>query len=107
MTVFGSKVLKAYVILLWSGAVPRGGGGGAARGQLPPPPWFYFCLSAQSSVMYIDDENTPNPLWLFSPNFFFRSGENVSAHPLLGNLKTKEVGWLPNSSVLLLWETRG
>ena len=28
MTVFGSKELKAYVILLWSGAVPRGGGGG-------------------------------------------------------------------------------
>ena len=26
MTVFGSKVLKAYVILLWSGAVPGGGG---------------------------------------------------------------------------------
>ena len=28
MIVFGSKVLKAYVILLWSGVVPRGGGGG-------------------------------------------------------------------------------
>ena len=28
MTVFGRKVLKAYVILLWSGAVPGEGGGG-------------------------------------------------------------------------------
>ena len=37
MTVFGSKVLKAYVTLLWSGAVPRGGGGGGAiKGQWTP-----------------------------------------------------------------------
>ena len=33
MTVFGSKVLKAYVILLWSGAVP--GGGGTIKGHEP------------------------------------------------------------------------
>ena len=52
MTVFGSKVLKAYVILMWSGAVPWWGGGGGGRmggtGASPPPPppppglFFFF-----------------------------------------------------------------
>ena len=73
MTVFGSKVLKAYVILVWSGAVPRwgGGGGGGGHGGIPPsppPPIFFFWLVFfifffLSPVMYIDDENIPNLLW--------------------------------------------
>ena len=36
MTVFGSKELKAYVILLWSGAVPRGRGGNGALYTVEP-----------------------------------------------------------------------
>ena len=82
--------VKAYVILMWSGAVPWWGGGEEwGMGASPPPPphyyyyfiffsfiylfvlfclftfffFFFFCLSAQSPVMYIDDDNTPNPLW--------------------------------------------
>ena len=118
MTVFGSKVLKAYVILMWSGAVPWwwGGGGEKGHGGTPPPPppppmififffffssfhlfyfsflffsfffffsfvllffifFFYCCLSAQSPVMYIDDDNTLNPLF-YLPQIF--SGLQIS-----------------------------
>ena len=54
-----------------------GEGEKGARGIPPPPPmffslhllllllllfYFFSCLSAQSPVMYIDDDNTPNPL---------------------------------------------
>ena len=66
MTVFGSKVLKAYVILMWSGAVPWWGGGGGERrghGVSPPPPqcFFFVCvLSAKSPVLYIDDQGSVN-----------------------------------------------
>ena len=48
MTVFGSKVLKAYVILMRSGAVPWWGVGGEGGTGAPPPPppppddFFFF-----------------------------------------------------------------
>ena len=140
MTVCGSKVLKAYVILMWSGCQCHGGGGGgrSGHGGIPPPPpsprcvffpfflhwfltffvfiflnfffssffpfffspiffsplfifftfifkfffWFFFFgLSAQSPVMYIDD-NTPNPLWWFCHPFFSGRGNMChSPHP--------------------------
>ena len=37
---------------VYAGVAPRGGGGGGGIA----PPWF-------SSVMYVDDNNTPSPLW--------------------------------------------
>ena len=48
MTVFGSKVLKAYVILMWSGAVPWWGGGGGGEGGTGAFIYlFYFvCMCA-------------------------------------------------------------
>ena len=54
MTVFGSKVLKAYVILMWSGAVPWWGGGGGRRGtgHPPPPMIFFFFFSSSFHFFY-------------------------------------------------------
>ena len=114
MTVFGSKVLKAYVILMRSGAVPWWGGEGGTGVSPPPPRFFFFTLiffftlhffffftllfffsfflhwflsffpplSAQSPVMYIDD-NTPNQLWWFwHPLFSGRGNMCHSPRPL-------------------------
>ena len=60
MTVFGSKVLKSYVILMWSGAVPRWGGGGeGGTGTFPPPPppmifffFFFFFLGGGGFAVF-------------------------------------------------------
>ena len=40
-------------------AAPEGGGG---RGRCPPYDFFFVCLSARTSFMYVDDNNTPTPL---------------------------------------------
>ena len=56
MTVFGSKVLKAYVIRCSATVGEKGGMGHFAP---PPPPFFFACqLRAQSCTLMM----TPNPL---------------------------------------------
>ena len=94
MTVFDSKVLKAYVILMWSGAVPWWGGGGeGGTGASPPPPppqcvffffyiffFFFACqLRAQSCTLMMI------PLTHYD-NFatqFFKVGEICVTVPVL------------------------
>ena len=61
---------------------PRGGSKGD-RGAIWPLPmiYFYFSLSDQRSVMYVDDNNTPTPLWYFCQNFLGRKKKCRSSHP--------------------------
>ena len=60
-------------ILLQIGVASRGGGG-EEEGQFPPYDFIFVLVSAQGSVMLVDDENIPTPLWKFATNNF--SGRN-------------------------------
>ena len=55
MTVFGSKVLKAYVILMWSGPVT-----GVSP---PPPPNFCFIISKLHTYMYEKNNVVKYYIW--------------------------------------------
>ena len=56
------RTLHLYNYYTQPGAVPRGGGGGGG-GNFPYDfRLVVYCLSAQRSIMYVDDDTIPTPL---------------------------------------------
>ena len=62
-----------------------GGGGGSGWGTTPYDFLLCVCLSAQKSVMYVDDHNTPTPMitTIFGTFFSFWLDKSVAPPPPL------------------------